>query len=327
MRLIFLLGFLGMKIIISLLFLLSFVNLSAQITPVQNDDSTLIKRDVKSLSTYYQSKDTNKEYLIFQKEFASPGKLLRKFQLYLWDAVSYSYTTYYNYNNNELLTEETKSQEILTLFNRDKEYIKTFGDASLNEKILYYYSDEGLLIKKAIYTFSTKDLESNAPPSQTINYTYENGVLVSEESASPDEKIFNKNYLIEYSYDSAGNMSKKTMAYGKEKELQRTTLFKYNTERKVIEKQVLDTSIPHNNVHLKYDYTSDGRVSNKYIFNETEKEFELETTYKYDLQGNKVSGEREVKFEYYEDGLIKKESWTELTSPTEISLTTKFEFF
>lgn len=316
-----------MKIVISLLFLLSFVNLSAQITPVQNDDSTLIKLDVKSLSTYYQSKDTNKEYLIFQKEFASPGKLLRKFQLYLWDAVSYSYTSYYNYNNNELLTEETKNQEILTLFNRDKEYIQTFGDASLNEKILYYYSDEGLLIKKAIYTFSTKDLESNAPPSQTIHYTYENGVLVSEESASPDEKIFNKNYQIDYSYDSAGNMSKKSMAYGKEKELQRTTLLKYNTEGKVIEKQVLDTSIPHNNVHLKYEYTSDGRVYNKYIFNETEKEFELETTYKYDLHGNKVSGEREVKFEYYEDGLIKNESWTELTSPTEISLTTKYEFF
>ena len=316
-----------MKIVISLLFLLSFVNLSAQITPIQNDDSTLIRLDVKSLSTYYQSKDTNKEYLLFQNEFSSPGILLRRFQLYLWDAVSYSYTTYYHYDNDELLTEETKNQEILTLFNRDKEYIQAFGDASLNEKILYYYTDEGLLSKTTIYTFSTKELESNASPSQTINYKYENGVLVSEESASSDEKIFNKNYLIEYSYDSAGNVSKKSMAYGKDKELQRTTILKYNTERKVIEKQVLDTSIPHNNVHLKYDYNTDGRISNKYVFNESEKEFELETTYDYDLQGNIVSGERDVKFEYYENGLIKKESWTELTSPTEISLTTKYEFF
>ena len=316
-----------MKIVISLLFLLSVVNLSAQITPIQNDDSTLIRLDVKSLSTYYQSKDTNKEYLIFQNEFSSPGILLRRFQLYLWDAVSYSYTTYYHYDNDELLTEETKNQEILTLFNRDKEYIQAFGDASLNEKILYYYTDEGLLSKKTIYTFSTKELESNASPSQTIHYKYENGVLVSEESASSDEKIFNKNYLIEYSYDSAGNVSKKSMAYGKDKELQRTTILKYNTERKVIEKQVLDTSIPHNNVHLKYDYNTDGRISNKYVFNESEKEFELETTYDYDLHGNIVSGERDVKFEYYENGLIKKESWTELTSPTEISLTTKYEFF
>lgn len=313
------------KLLLFAIFLWSSLSIVAQIIPTQNSDDDLIRIKVNSVTSYYSQKGDSKEFIIFQKEFSSPGKLMRKFQLSLWDAVSYSNTTNYSYNALSQLVEETKTQEILNLFDRDNDYINNFGDTPLNEKILYHYNDDGLLSKKSIYTYGNQEPENNDPPDQTINCVYEEGSLSSEESTSLDDKFFNKNYLVKYKYDSLGNLIGKSMAYGKDKELQRSTLFRYDSNGQIVEEQIVDSSIPHNNIHVKYEYNNQNKLSSKYVYDEVEKEFELDTSYQYDEQGNVVSGG--VSYEYYENGLIKSESWIDPTTDEVIKFTTTYEYF
>lgn len=313
------------KTLFFLLFFLPGLGIHAQLVPVQNADSILKELGVKSISTLYQ--DETEEHVIFKKEFDATSKLVKKYQLYLWDAVSYSHTISYRYNDNSLLAEETKIQEILELLDRDNEYIKAFGDTPLNEKIYYYYNDDGLLTKKALFTFSTEEPQSNATPEQTINFEYENGLLLSEESESSDEKFFNKKYIVKYDYDSAGNLIQKSMAYGNDKELQRNTILKYDGKNQLVEEQIVDISIPHNNIHLQYEYNDLGQLSKKFVFDETENEFELETSFEYDEHGNTVAGDRNVVFEYYENGLIKSETWTDPITDVLMIFNTTYEYF
>ena len=311
---------------IALLTVLSFqcAFLFAQLIPVQNSLDDIVSHRVKVASTYYL--DGDREELFFQKEFDADGNLLRKYLLLLWDAVSYQYTTTYSYDEKGILKEEQTIQEFLELNERDKEYLRIFGDNPLNERILYYYSDKGKLNNKSLYAFGAEGFDPKTSTNQTITYQYENAMLILEESTSSDDKFFNKNYLIEYSYDSTGNLVQKTMAYGLEKEMQRNYIYKYNDYNQLIEEQVIDISIPHNNKHLKYEYNDEGQLISKLSYNEELEDFEIETSYVYDSMGNLVSGEREVSFEYYKNGLIKSESWTDPISDEQFTFITKYQF-
>jgi hypothetical protein len=292
-----------------------------------NPAGELQSHKVKSLSTYYTSPVDNEERLIFKKDFNTKGKVINVYQLSLWEAVSYSYTTTYQYNDLGQLITKSKVQKFLNLFDRDEDYLHFFGDKPLNEQQLYHYNEQGDIRKKLIFTFGEEKPDQQAQPSQSIYYEYEQNKLISEESSSSDDKFFNRNYLIKYTYDSVDNLIQKSMDYGKELELHRNFIYKYNIENQLIEEQVIDFSIPHNNIHLRYEYNEDGRKSKKLIYNEEEKVFEEETIYEYDEKGNVISGDREVKYEYHSNGLIKSESWTDPTSSEQIILTTQYDYY
>ena len=312
----------GIFIILSLL---SFGTYS-QLVPVENDLDLLKSKSVKRISTQYSSNEGEEAELIFQKEYDASGKVLTKYQLSLWDAVSYSHTTTYSYNEQGLLADETTIQKILNLSKRDEEFIETFGDKPLHEKVYYYYNPDGKLSKKAIFTYSGKEPEEDATPDQTIEYSYTGDLIDREESKSSDERFFNKDYYIEFKYDSANNLIQKSMAYGKDDELQRDTFYKYNQLGQLVEEQVIDPSIPHNNKHLKYEYDENGNRSALLTFNNEEGVFELETSFRYDDHGNLVSGDREVTFEYDQNGLIKTESWIDPLTDQEYTFTNTYLF-
>ncbi|MCG8308326.1 MAG: hypothetical protein MI975_13115 [Cytophagales bacterium] len=315
------------KAIFSIILIFQSIYLFAQLIPAQNSAKELKDLRVKSSSTYYVGDIDGEERLIFRKEFDNSGKLLKKYQLSLWDAVSYQHTTTYSYNDKGLLDEEQSIQEFLELYERDKNYLSIFGDKPLKEKKRYHYNDQGLLNRMLIYSFEENGPDSKTSANQTVVYQYENGLLAFEESASSDKRFFNKNYLIEYSYDSANNLVQKSMAYGVDKEMQRDYIFRYNEKNLLIEEQVVDASIPHNNDHLRYEYNDHDQLERKYIFDKDEKDFVLETTYSYDKNGNTISGDREVKFEYYENDLIKSESWTDPTTDQKFTFITKYDYF
>jgi hypothetical protein len=301
----------------------------AQIEPVQNSEQDLHSLRVKTISSYFFTNNSpaSGELLILNEEYDSEGKMLKKYQLYLWDAVSYSYTTTFIYNEKGLLMETLKIQEILNLYKRDDDYIRSFGDKPLNEKIMYYYNDRDQLSKKDIFIFNSESPDKALSPSQSINYEYENNLLVAEESVSSDEKIFNRNYVLKYQYDSLGNLKSKSMAYGKELELKRMTSFIYDDRYRIIEEKITDVSVPHNNARYKYEYNDNGLLIQKYIFNEEEDIFELDKTYTYDENGNIISGDRETSFEYYKNGLIKSESWTNPVTDEIMTFRTTYEYY
>jgi hypothetical protein len=315
------------SVILLLLFLGLSHYLAAQIVPEQNDSSKITELGIKTVSTHYKSGEAGENYLIFKKEFDASGTLVSKMQLSLWDVVSYRYTYTYQYDEAGRLQEELIMQEILQIYERDKDFIKTFGDTPLNKKILYEYNDDNLLSRKTIFTFAQNAPAENATPDQTVTYAYENGVLISEKSVSADEKFFNKNYQVEYKYDSVGNLVQKSRNFGKENGMHQKTFYRYDEQNLLIEEQTIDTSIPHNNLHLKYDYYDDGKVRNKYVFEDETQEFELETTYTYDESGNAISGDREVQFAYDARGLIKEEIWTDPISDKLIQLETSYTFY
>ncbi len=316
-------------------FLLLFCSLithgiTAQIIPAQSDSVLLKQNKVKSLTVYFiqpDDKGESKEYLLLKKEFDPHGKLMKKYMLYLWDAVSYSYTTTYKYNSKNQLIEELRFQEILNLFDRDEHFIQSFGEEPLNEKILYSYDDQGRLAEKIIYTFSSETFPDGIEPIQIIKYEYDNGALVSEISKSPDDCPCNKNFEIHYTYDSLGQLTAKTKLYGDELKLMETTRYTYDDNRKILEEIITDTDLPHHNAHFRYTYDSTGRLTERYLYSAEEEDFVLESVYRYDKNDNPIPGNRDSELKYYDNGLIKEESWMDNKTQQKFTFRTVYEFY
>lgn len=311
------------------LFLLSlFLSLNgySQLLPERNPDSLVINNKVKSIRSYFLDPKSEKNHLIQKLDYDQEGRLINEYLLYLWDVVSYSYSNTYTYEDDRI-KQILKIQEILNLYPKDEDYIDYFGDEPVNEKITFTYNDIGQLVKKEIFVFHTEQPEGEIEANQTIQYEYEDNQLVLEESSSPEVRVFNYNYSISYSYDSAGNLLRKLREFGIEKPMRRETRFRYNSLGQVIEKLVLDPSAPHNNTHEKYEYDSLGNRSKLFSYSSEEEEFLLDFEYRYDDHGRRISGEREVEFEYLDNGLIKSESWKDPKTKQNIVFTTEYDYF
>ena len=300
----------------------------AQIIPQGHNLEEYMAQNVRSFRTVYQP-DSNSivdsELVIFKKEFNRMGQLLTKYQLFLWEAVSYSYTSTYLYSESGQLIEERKVQKILNLNERDEDYIHLFGDEPLSQRYFYYYNSEGHMSKMDVFNYTNEFSDSLI--SQTVQYEYEDGLKIKEQSTSPDEKVFNRNYQILYEYDSSGNLITKTRTFGKELSLRRTTSYWYNEHKQIIEEKTLDESFPHNNSHFKYTYNPEGRIYQKSVYNSEEEDFELLTTYEYDGHGNAIQGDRDVTYEYNNKGLITSESWIDPSTEERFIFLTGYEYF
>jgi hypothetical protein len=304
--------------------------LLAQIEPVQNNPEEIKKLGVKMVSVYYyESVDTvgKEPKLALKKEFDAEGKILKKFTTSFWDVVSYSNSTTFKYDKRQQLVEETKLQTILVLENKDQEYIDSFGDAPLNENIQYTYNSYGELIKKEIFIFRTNELSASTEPSQKITYEYDSGLLRLKKSSSPQSRVFNQNFNVEYEYDTIGNLIRTTRTYGLEMDNKQIAEYSYNQKNQLVEEKILDTGIPRNNIHLRYEYDEAGFLQNKLIFDADENEFVSEVSFQYDLHGNKISGEKEVKFTYDENGLIKSELWIDDIKDQVFYFVSTYEFY
>jgi len=307
----------------------SAIHLFAQIEPVQSNDRELKALKVNRVSTYYfSSLDTANHdgQLILKKEFDDLGKITKKYVLSLWEAVSYSNTTTFSYDNNDQLIETTTIQTILNLNERDDEYITAYGDTPLHETMRFVYNSDGQLVKKEMFTFSTTELPKNAIPSQTILYGYEDYRLVLEESTSPNKGIFNQTYTVDYVYNEKGILSKKTMQYGAELKNKRITEYWYNESDQLAEEKITDSGVPRNNGHFKYEYDQNGLVKNKWIFDALTADFVVDFSYTYDSKGNMTSGERDVVFEYNENGLILTELWRDAISDQVFYFVTNYTY-
>lgn len=306
------------------------IHLFAQIGPVQNRADELVSARVKSVySYYYSTTDTlgADATLILKKEYDTDGKITNKIILSLWGAVSYSISTTFKYNEIGQPIEESKFQVILNLENRDLDYIQSFGDTPLNEKIRYAYNQDEKLLKKEIFTFSTDELSDSIGPSQKIIYEYDSGLLRLKKSSSPNTRVFNQNFMIEYEYDERKNLIKTVKTYGSEMDIFRITEFTYNLENRLIEEKISDTGVPRNRGQFKYEYNETGGLKNKLVFDEEVNDFVIEISYKYDQYGNKISGEKKVEFTYYENGLIRSELWKDKITDQIFFFISKYEFY
>lgn len=322
---------LTMKKLLFVLFIFcSDVNLFAQIEPVQNKESKLIELNVKSISSfYYASKDTvgRDAKLVFKKEFNLDGNVANKYILSLWEAVSYENTSEFIYNKNDQLIEETKVQMIINLGKRDEEYIEAFGNTPLNEKRRYAYNKDGELVKKEIFIFSTHELSPSAEPSQKVLFEYDSGLLQREINSSPNIRVFNKNFTIDYEYDDQDNIIKKILTYGAEMDNKRISEFTYNLENRLVEEKVSDSGIPRNNAHVRYEYNELGLLKSKLVFDIEEEDFVVDVSYEYDPHGNQISGEKEVEFTYYDNGLIRSELWKDAINDQVLFFVSTYEYY
>jgi len=314
-------------VIFFLLFTISAKVAHCQLFPQANKDSLISGLEVKTVSSFYTDSETGKKHLVQKREYNQRGELLNQFQLFLWDVVSYSYSTSYTYDENGNKTEELRIQEILDLYPKDSEYIESFGTAPVNEKTILSYNQHGQLIKKEIFVFHTSQPSDTISAKRSITYEYEDGRLVEEISTSPETRIFNYNYTIHYDYDSAGNLIGQVRTLGNEKPMKRQTIYKYDSLGLLIEKKIVDSAVPHNNLHERYEYDKKGQRSKRLEYSDEDKEFIVEDTYRYDDRGNQISGDREVTFDYYDNGLIKAESWKDPKTNQQITFVSEYQYY
>lgn len=279
---------------------------------------------------YYRSEDTTKSdgRLLFTKEFDEKGKLVRKYVYTFWDVVSYDHNTTYKYDPKGNLIEKTKIQKILNLGKRDAGYIEALGDDPINEKSFYTYDETNRIIKEVNYTFGKEGFHTNDTPSNTVEYTYnEKGELIKEIGKTPNGRVTYQNYDAVYHYDKNGNKIQETKVFttSPTKSTQ-TTTYSYNKENQLIEESTENSGILRNNKHLKYEYDSNGRKTKVLRSSQRDDKWEVSKTYSYDHNGNPIFGDDETTFDYYENGLIKRELWKSSTSDETVNFITTYKF-
>ena len=299
----------------------------AQVLPVTSSNADLVKNHVKSLSVFYQLPDSGKSMLVYKESFDESGNALDKYILSIWNDVSHSRTITFKYNQKDKVEEEVLTDKILDLFPRDQDYIMEFGDKPLYQKTAYAYDSAGILTSKNIFVSGTLDIGPDVSPTQVVTYEWKNGLLISEQSDSPDNNAFSRIYLIMNQYDQSGRLIVKSMTDSKETKAFKTTSYQYDSLGRVEEEIIEDPTMPRNDAHYKYTYDSAGQLIGKYKYSAIIDGFEEINTYAYDDHGNMISGEREVTFTYYENGLIKSERWTDDITDVEILFSTAYEYY
>jgi hypothetical protein len=103
---------------ISCIFLFSLMYLTgfSQLTPVRNTDTLIVANKVKSASSVFHDAESGKNHLIQKLDYSQNGWLLTEYVLSIWDVVSYSHTTTYQYDSAGNVLEILKIQEILNMF-------------------------------------------------------------------------------------------------------------------------------------------------------------------------------------------------------------------
>ncbi len=299
----------------------------SQVLPVVSDQVDLTSVHVKSLSVAYKHPLRDKSDIVLREDFNESGRIIKKYVLSLWNEVTYTHTTHYEYNVKGLLIEEVSEEKILALFPRDNEYIHDFGNKPLHQKSFHEYNDAGQLHKKSIFIYNTAELDKNGAPSQVVNYTW-NGPLISQEkSEAPEEDAFRHTYQIDYVYDAGGSIISKRTALGQDLTMVRTNSYRYDSLGRVDEEIVSDPALPHNNARLNFTYDEMKRVTGKYKLDEMTGEYELIVAYAYDDHGNAISGDRDRIFTYNEKGLVASEQWTDEHSGEVFYFTTTYEYF
>jgi hypothetical protein len=317
-------------IILIIIFFNAWLPLYAQIEPVQSAIDELNTLRVKNVSSlYFPTRDTIESdgMLVLKKEYDDEGKIVEKYNLYVWDPVSNDNTTYYLYNGKGLLIETNTVKSVLNLNERDADYIHSFGDKPLYERVKYAYNAAGLLSQKEVFVSGDSMFSEDAVPNQVVLYSYQEGRLANEESSSPNKRIFNQNYNIAYVYDSAGNTVSKSVSYGEYKDKVRTTDYKYDTLGNLTEEKISDSAIVRNNVHYKYRYDTNGKLAEKLVYDPEVSDFVVEISYSYDQNGNRISGENNTIFTYYPNGLIRSEMWTDEISDRVFYFVTEYQYY
>jgi hypothetical protein len=299
----------------------------AQVLPVTSPPDALRKNRVKSISVFYPLPEFGKDELIYQKIFNEAGQCQKEFSLALWDDVTHSRVTTFQYNQQGKLAEELLSDHIIEFFPRDSEYILEFGDMPLYQKTSYEYDAAGFLAVKRIFVGSSPDFSLETKPAQVITYEWKNNLLIGEKSESPVQNAFTRIYQLSYEYNDQGKLTMTSRLHGKELSMRQSTTYRYDSLGMLGEEIIIDPSMPRNDAHFKYTYDSLGRLIAKSKYSPVLDIFEEVAVYTYDNNGNAISGDRNVSFTYYDNGLIRTEQWTDELTDLEIMLTTKYEFY
>ncbi|MDZ7605185.1 MAG: hypothetical protein U5K79_06270 [Cyclobacteriaceae bacterium] len=299
----------------------------AQVMPVTSPQDELRKNHVKSISIFYQLPESGKDELIYQKAFNESGQCIKEYLLSLWNEVTHSRVTTYQYNQDGQIAEEVVVDQIREFFPRDREYILEFGDMPLYQKTSYAYNAAGLLTQKRIFVAPSPDFDAALLPAQMITYEWKDSLLIGEKSESPVSNAFTRIYQLNYQYDDQGRLTMKSMLHGKELSMHQTTTYRYDSLGRPGEEIIVDPSMPRNDAHFKYTYDTLGRLTAKSEFSPALGIFEEVAVYTYDNHGNAITGDRNVAFTYYDNGLIRTERWTDELTDVEILLSTTYEFY
>lgn len=320
-----------MRYIITILMLTILAEPSnGQFEPKLNDEGVLKGVKIKSLSTfYYDNEDTTKstKRLLFKKDYDHSGNLISKYHLSLWDVVSYDHTTTYSYDKNNNLIEKLVIQKILNLGKRDDEFIKEMGDDPINEKFTYYYNGNNKLVKAESFSFGKEGFNTNQKPSNTVLYEYDKGLLVKEVSTTPNGMVIYQNYIATYDYNASKQKIKETKIFTTATNRPQTTItWTYNDKGLILEEIVDDKAVPFNNKHIKYEYNDKGVVTRELQFSIENNTWENIKTNAYDNSGNLILGDEETTFDYYKNGLVKRELWKSKDSDETVNFITTYRF-
>lgn len=319
------------KLLVISIFSLLGLNCYSQ-EPTQNYDRVPNIEKLKSIKTIlYRTEDTSKSdgRILFRKEFDEEGKLVEKYVYTFSDVVSYDHTTSYKYNPSGNLIEETTIQKILSLDQRDEEFIRDMGDDPINEKAFYTYDESNRLVKKVNYTFGREGYNKGDQPSNTIEYIYDKkGSLVREIGTTPNGRVIYQNYVAVYEYDSADRKIKESQTFTTSSPKSvRTTTYKYGLNGQLIEEKTEGSGAPMSNKHFKYKYDSLGNRTYVLIFSEKENQWIVKKSFSYDEKGNLILVDGDTILNYYENGLIKQELWKSSKSNEAVNFITTYQFY
>ena len=309
------------------------INGFSQLGLTKNYQDIILKNKLKNVTTmYYESEDTTKSLgrVLFKEEFDIDGKVKLDYVFTFWDVVSYDHTTTYKYDTIGNLIEKTIIQKILNLNKRDDECIKALGDEPINEAWIYKYDSSNRLVKEDKYSYSKEKYDLLKDLRFTINYYYNSkGLLKKETGTTPKEILSSENYITTFKYDNKGNKTHElkilTRDNNKSKIIKQ---YIYNLKGKLIEEETKYSDFSQYNEHYKYEYNNFDKKSKVLSYSEKDKDWKVYDTYEYNDKGNLIiKGDEETKYDFYDNGLIKRELWKDNESNAVVNFITTYEFY
>jgi hypothetical protein len=298
----------------------------------QNYEEILKNEKLKTVKTmYYETEDTTKfkGRLLFRKKFDKEGKLIQRYDYIFWDVVSYDFTTSYKYDLKGNLIEETVIQKVLNLGKRDAEFIKEMGDDPIHKKYIFTYDASNKLAKEMEYTFGREGFDKSKTLNKTTNYYYNTkNQLIKEVEKEKDGAGHDQYSILTYEYDTDGNKIKETTTYSLGSlNTKMVKNFLYNSKGQLIEERTKGSDISSNNEYLKYKYNTEGKRTMILKFSEEENKWIVSKTFLYDKNGRLILGDDETTFDFYKNGLIKRELWKSKETKAVANFITTYEFY
>lgn len=297
----------------------------------QNSDSLLSNLKVRQVKTiYYLTEDTvsSSGYLLTLIDYRRDRKKNSDYHFSFDKETTFDTKTTFQYDANDNLTSKTTKSQVTDL--EGEHSVNPSDNRKTELRITYRYDQDNNLIQETRENYNTEKFVGKNSWTRTLSYKYDQGRKIKETSSTTHPGLISDNYITEFEFNKNNQLVKETTtSQDKRSSSVMTTEYTYNNVSQLTEEKTIDTDLPMNNKHYKYQYDEYGNRTVLSFSPMTEEwvegnAYDLNALFGLDMDTEKPNWTKE--FSFYPNGLIKQEIW-KTDQGRILNFVTTYEYF